>query len=225
MGGVVNCRDSSGNGYHGSSPTNITYVRDDMATEQAASFEFDEGYFSIGDVAALELTTAYSVEFWIKKNGVPAFTQYLVSKYNHSTGDGWRVTLGTNGTIGFRHTVPTTFTAAWAISSAAVVTDNLPHHVVCSWVGNTEATGVRIYVDGVLSTSTAATTATLATGPSAGAFVGAAHNSPPENYFSGRLADVAVYDSYFPIEDVLEHYEAGLWTAILLISSGLKAST
>ena len=69
----------------------------------------------------------YSIEFWIKRNGNPAASEYLIAKPGGGTAGSWTVQLPE-----LRGGTPTPQRRERSSSSIATVTNNAWHHVVFS---------------------------------------------------------------------------------------------
>jgi hypothetical protein len=236
IGSVPSPRDSiqsvaSGGGYHGVHSGSGTVLNASaMHAEAPRCFSFVGGAFialtsGTDALTAFDFTTM-SLEFWIRKTGTTAFAQFVVANFNVTSPAGWYVQIETNGKVLFAMRNALNTADDFALFSAGSVTDGYPHHVVCTWTGTTATNGVKIYVDGVLSSqATSAGTGSTPTGHYA--TIAAAHNASGTALLTGALSDVAFYNTVLSATRIAAHYTSGLWTDItddLIDSSGLRTS-
>ena len=104
----------------------------------------------VPDAAGLDLTTSLSLEAWVKVPSLPGTSVALVSKARSSVGSGFALLLHTGGVIKFNLNDNTTNVEANAPSGTLVA--NQWMHIAGSWDGTT----ARLYVDGQLMASAAA---------------------------------------------------------------------
>lgn len=156
--------------------------------ETAAMFA-SGGRIAIGDTAKLDLTSALTVEMWVRPAAVPAkagdqqvglFDAHLQYELNFE----W------DGRIECR--IHDSALETENIDSAAQLATGSWHHVACTYDGAT----LKVYVDGKLS-GCEAQAATLSVAGTYGAAVGAnvGLGGTYKNFFQGDLDDVHVYAS------------------------------
>jgi hypothetical protein len=211
MNNVVLGRDISGSAHHSTNTVNVTPNTTQLLTESAACGSFAAGYVDFGNVDILEFTVAFSVEFWIQRNGNPSNFMWIAGCYDWVNSTGWNVRLTTGGFIAFQlrnNAGGNRFDLTGTVS----VTDDEPHHVVCTREVGTPSNGVKIYIDGVLDSQM---TAAAGTSSTVNRFlIGAADGASSSNYLTASLADVVAYSTALSGTRVLAHYTAGLWTDV-----------
>jgi len=176
------------------SPTAITF---DAAYSQ---------YLDVGWSLQYNLSRIVTVEFWIKKASAPAATMAVVSR-RVDANFGWEAYLDTSGyvTLWIGDDTSTVTT----ITSSVSVCDNSWHHVVLVRNGH----GANIWIDGTSrysSTTVAKAIGSMAVTPynftTAKLRIGAGYNGSLYGYFTGSLAEVAVYSRALSQAEVTYHY-------------------
>jgi hypothetical protein len=147
------------------------------------------------DSASLDLTTRFSLEAWIRPAALPAsgsFASVMTKAESYS--------LQFNGSR-LEFTVIRNGTRQRTQAAAGAIAVNRTYHVVGTFDGAT----ARLYIDGVLAASRAATSAaTVTTSP----LVIASWDSWSE-MFKGIVDEPAVYGTALPAARVKAHYDAG----------------
>jgi hypothetical protein len=194
-------------------PTITDHAREGFSDNYLV-FDGSNEYITMGDVAELNFTHTdpFSSSAWIR--WTTTHTGIVVSKAeNGGLFPGWFVDVfdsggGNTGSILFilRNTDPTN---KLSVTAPASLNDNIWHHVVSTYDGSTNASGVSIYIDGIVQSLTinddtlSATSSTTApfniSGRDDGAFV-----------FDGQIDDVAVYDKELTSGEVTTIYNNGL---------------
>lgn len=224
IGSVPSPRDSiqrvqSGGGYHGvHSGTGTTLSSQAMHAEAPRCFSFSGAGIVLLTQGADAQTafdfTTMSIEFWIREASAPAVFQWVVSNYLVTTTIGWYVQVDTTGKIRYVMRNAAGTSDDFNLLSATAITDGNPHHVVCTWTGTTAANGVKIYIDGALSSQATAVGTGGALAGANYAIIAAAGNASLANALTGDLSDLAFYDAVLSADRVLSHYNAGLWTDV-----------
>src|SRR6185436_15616985 len=143
--------------------------------------------------AALQIAGAVSLETWFK-----------TTKTNHSDAGlaGYGLVSNIQLTLHFStiycYVLKNGGANYLAYSSASLV-DGTWHSATCTWDGTTNAGGFKLYVDGVLRTSRASTTAVAGSWP-------AFQIGHASTYFQGSLDDTAVYPAALTAAQVLAHH-------------------
>lgn len=159
-------------------------------------------YVDMGNVSALNFTSTFSIEFWIK--ATTTVNQPIVNKTSWATGAGWASTLSA-GRIGF-WAYTTGAAVVFDITTTLTYNDGAWHHVVCSWDGTTGANGVKIYVDGVVVKQATAASGTPGNTVNS-VIIGNTSISVP---LDGSVDEVALYKYALDAATVLEHYTTGV---------------
>lgn len=98
-----------------------------------------------------ERTDSFSLSGWFK-SPANASAQVLISKQNVSPSIGWRVQL--KGTGGIRAFIENSSSNRIIVESTTTgLDDNADHHVIVTYDGSGLASGVKIYLNGVLETN------------------------------------------------------------------------
>jgi hypothetical protein len=158
-------------------------------------FNGSSGYVTVPNVAALTITDdSFSIEFWYASQSAAAFDQ-VVSKGLVAVTAGWVVRVSNDGTA-----------LLWQIagpsngSNVALNLDGQWHHVVFTYDG-AETIG---YQDGALETGPTGSTGNVTT--SSEPFQMA--RTEAQDYFPGRLAQVALYGGALSAARVTAHFDA-----------------
>jgi len=168
-------------------------------TNASASFDGVNDYVGVPDSNSLDLTTAVTVEAWVKRSKSAAW-QVVVGKSGNgqSAFENYAVWLDTSNQLVAYFGNGTSFARV-----VAPAIDTNWHHVAATYDNAT----AKIYVDGAMKASTASTVQMGANNLPLN--IGRANNSTAYQ-FGGRLDDVAIYPSALAANRVLAHYNAGI---------------
>jgi hypothetical protein len=158
------------------------------------------GPVGVGGIATQLITNAYATTAATTK--LDAATLSVEFWFNQSNSAGDPVAYGTSNYLRIQtnpNTVNTIFSAANQLSSAAY-TKNAWHHAVTVMT----PTGLKTYIDGVLSASNA--NAYPSQTDSNVIYLGVGVTA---EYFQGLLAAIAIYKYELSAAQVLAHYNAG----------------
>jgi signal peptidase I len=152
--------------------------------------------------------TTFSVEAWIKSTST---TGGRILGFGNATGQTASTTtdrqlyLAPNGKVMFG-----VGATKVAIASTAAVNNGAWHHVVGTYTSGPN--GMKLYVDGVLQSSSGTATPVTMTGYwRAGAEdLTGWPSAPTDGYFEGGLDELAVYPTALSAARVLAHYNAGI---------------
>ena len=161
-------------------------------TDTAVTLDGTNDYVGVPDSSRLDVGDVFSLELWAKRartngeeylvfKGGGQFAVYFAAGTN-------RLTFDNDDVVAARANAATTDTA-W-------------HH----WVVTHDASGTRIYRDGVDVTSVGA--AVTFTSSSAPLRLGAYGNLPSGSFFGGSLDEVALYSKVLSPAQVAAHYAA-----------------
>jgi hypothetical protein len=195
--------DNSGNGNTGTFSGSVTWSGDEPTlTSQAAptcsslglyanSLEFDnvDDYVSIPHSSDFNITSNITIEAWIKTAGTGQ--DYITTKGENSWYLGMNIPGFGNKVAFFLSGV----TGSW-IASTSNINDGNWHHVAATYDG----ANVKIYVDGVLET-TSAQTGTINTGTSA-VEIGRRGSL----YFDGKIDEVRIWNVALEDSDITALY-------------------
>lgn len=155
-GSGIAARDYSGRGNTGtlSGTTLPTWVSGKLG--KGLSFDGSTAYVNVGNVSALgfERTNAFSVSEWIK--GACSACSLTGKMNNASPFTGWDLEISGNapaGRLSF-YLINEWNTNAIQVLTTRTVNDNQWHHIVATYDGSSSASGVKLYVDGLLQSMT-----------------------------------------------------------------------
>lgn len=170
--------------------------------------------------AALNNQGSFSVEVWIKPTAIPAAGALIcpISSWRENppeaTGrEGWLIYQGDAATgFNFRTYNKNGANIAASINSGTGTVAGAWHHVVATWNDSTSV--AKIYVNGVLKTTSAAIvpTGTATRAYEANTTGGFTLGSRSDNAFawSGSLDEPAYYSAVLTDQQVLDHYNNGI---------------
>lgn len=182
-------------------------------------------WVSMGDVAALafERTQAFSVTARIQRSSTLAAIETVVSKMNNATGQGYSLQLDASGRVEVRLDNGAGQAIERRVTSATVLS-GFEFTIGFSYDGSSSATGVNIYINGVLQsmttdTNTLASGSILTTAPFA---VGSRNGAT--NFLNGYVREVAVANRVLTAAEHLEAFRgSGLQAPDLMASTFASA--
>jgi len=161
-------------------------------------------YISTPDAATLDITGAYSAEFWIKTTSLAA-SQMMVSKgRDGASSAGYGVFLGTTGALVLCKVQVTNGSPG----SNAVITTGNWYHCVVTYPGGTGT--ISFYINGAAQGTN--TSQTLAANATTKAFEVARCDDNGTLRFpvNGSMDEVAIYNTVLNSTQVSNHYNARL---------------
>lgn len=137
-----------------------------------------------------ERTDAFSVSAWFKTSS--ATEQTIVAKQDVTTNfRGWRLYVLSSGAVGLELSNSNTGTTRITKSTnSSYRTGNWVH--VCATFNGVGATGIDIYINGALATSSSSGTIAATIQNTVAVRVGSRENA--DTYFNGRIDEVAIWD-------------------------------
>jgi Concanavalin A-like lectin/glucanases superfamily len=195
----------SKNGRNGTYTNGVTLGQSgalpDSINNKAASFDGTNDYVTVPYAAALSPAT-FTVEAWVKPNGTASW-QEVAGSYDSLGGGAYRgYWLGIDGT-----------TWNWEIDNGATITVIEGATVVTgSWthlVGTFDGTTGKLYVNGTVVASSAATYAANANSPFA---IGSTYYRDTTSWsdaFNGAIDEVALYNTALTATQIRTHYNTG----------------
>jgi len=172
----------------------------DPANKKSFVFDGVNDYLEFGPVEP----TRYSISLWFKATGVPSHNDiyggFLISANPQHFG---AVSL----CVGYRWDTNRllVFQSSGGDASSASVPANKTTHAVCTYDG----TNIKIYIDGILTTTTAYTTDP--TYPGSGNLnmkLGAWGHPGYERYFNGNIYQASVYNRALSASEILNLYNS-----------------
>jgi len=178
---------------------------DTAVTFVAASSE----YVTMGDVLDFDYNEAFSLSCWFKTS-TSSTQMSLVSKNTHlSPWNGYELYQhGTSNKLYFVlvNSAPANYIE---VHTDNTYNDGEWHHTIMAYDGSTNASGVTIYVDGVVVATTVGADTLGATTVTAFPFNIASRNNGQYS-FNGSLDEVAVFDKELTSVNVADLYTAGI---------------
>ena len=179
-------------GHDGTIVGNVPYVPGQIG--EAFSFDGASGYVSVPHHAALDITGAITLEAWV--NTTAGFNQYIITKNE----DSFYLAIGPVGSSPNKASFWLNgVTGSW-LQSTTDINDGDWHHLAATYDG----AQIRIYVDGSVSNSAAATGA-ISTGTNA-VLLG---NRLSEGISTGKFDEIAVSNRALSAAEILAIYQNG----------------
>lgn len=179
------------------------------------------GYVSMGNVHAFERTSSWSCSIWFRRNNTTA--SFLICKeVNSGNFTGWGLGVSTTNVfwrIGFGLTVG----QAAQIDTTLSPVPASPHwyHVAASYNGSSNTSGMKIYVNGALAT-TSSTNNTLASSVvAAGAFTIGGRDATGS--LVADVQDAGMFTGVLSAGDVTALYNKGVPPDMLSLSLSVGA--
>lgn len=165
-----------------------------MPGSTGATFDGSTGYILVNNTSSLQRVGDLTVELWVKPASLAA-AQALVSK---GAGGEYHVVLNTNGSVSFQFGTYNT-----VVVPASTIAVGSWYHLVITRRAVDKT--IKAYVNGTSRYSGTYTTAPTAS--SSGVRIGASSPSPPAQFFSGALDEVAIYARPLTAAQVSSHYQ------------------
>lgn len=169
----------------------------------AATFDGISGYVNFGNVLQFDGNIAFSIEAWLKYTA--AAPGNILSKQNNVNFEGFGFGLSGSGAYEFFIYNGT----AIIVDAAALNNDGNFHHVVWTYSGSGNATGVILYVDG--SPASTVTILNNLSGSVASSASMQINGRGGSNSLVGMTAtEAAIYSAVLTSTQVLAHYNTGI---------------
>jgi hypothetical protein len=209
LGGIA--VDSSGNLHDGTlSGSGITkgITGNIIDKDTAMTFDGIAGRIVAPDSVALQFTTAFTIECWIKWTGTPSPFRGILGKYAGNQ-TGYDLGLGSSDFTKPRMTIRGTGNIDTG-STGPAINDGLWHHVVfvCSF------SSILYYLDGIFKTTTNGTWTPVIN--TSALCIGNRDNLGLTQFFPGSLDEVAIYGYALSQQQILENYVAADTTPFIL---------
>jgi hypothetical protein len=192
-------RDASGNGFDGAYQGGVTLGRPGALAndgDTAVSLDGTTGFVRIPNSPRLDSLTVASAEGWVR-GGTSNGDQEIWSAWDGGA-TGYQL-IYNNGTAGV-------WSGNGIVNAPTAITDTNWHHVAGVW----DTTTGRLYVDGVLSATGAIQFTTTTLDNQIGTQCQGANSTTCNDYRTGDIDEVAVYDYALSAATIATHYHAGL---------------
>ena len=180
-------RDSSGNGLDGDACPTSTGPTGGASGKygNAGSFDGTNDYVNMGDVIDLSGNQSMAISTWIYPTALPGTNAKIVSKYDAGTAGEWYVNIGSSGQIQFLREC-----GGFGVSaSSPTVSLNSWSHIGAVY------DGIKLYIYLNGTPIAQATDSCSISNTSVETVIGAADDAASaENYFTGRIDDVRIYN-------------------------------
>jgi len=163
----------------------LFFTTDFQAQNNALDFDGVDDYVNLGNI--LNLTSAISIETWVKTDGLGS-RQTILDKGYSSSGEPYyqyHVEVRSGGEIYFALSLGGT---RQVTQTSASLTAGQWHHVACVYSGST----IKVYIDGVEESSTTAT-GSIST-YSTSLYIGAYSGPGPIGGFDGLIDEVRIWN-------------------------------
>ena len=171
----------------------------------ARNFASASARIDFGTTYRYERTQAFSYSVWIKTDGAHVTNQSIVSCMNSTNSRGYEISTNASKII-FRLSNTTGTNYISKTTTANFFTDNQWHLLNCTYDGTSTVTGMKIYVDGVLITSTTNAGTLTATIVQGGNIVSIGNDLNITKRFYGTLDEVAIWNKALSQAEVTALY-------------------
>jgi len=168
-------------------------------------------YVNCGDIANWERTSKFSVECWFKTNSTA--TMALIARRSHIglAYAGWELNMN-NGKVQMILSANVTNGYYIAKTTDLQFNDSNWHHVIATYNGNCALSGLKVYIDGALASTTTSGTVLSYSILFAGNCLIGMRNAATAPY-SGLIDEAILYDKELSEAQVLQRYTGGEWGA------------
>jgi hypothetical protein len=166
-------------------------------------------YVDFGNVLAFERTSPMSFSFWAK-HSVSSSWYYVLDKQVSGTPQGWTVFFAYTGSLTLRLSNTYATSCIQKYTTGANWADGAWHHFVVTYNGSSSASGVVMYVDGVLWTMTTVFDNLSATIANTTSLKIGGNTSDTPHCFPGFLDEVSVYNKVLSPQEVSWIYNGGV---------------
>ena len=193
--------DTTGHGLAGSYVAPVTLgVPGAISKDTDTAANLAGGYVNVPDAAALQITGPFTLEAWIKPNGVAADPGLgIIERYDAPAKNGYILRLAGGNHLQAWVLGPSGYVL---VTGSTVIPAGCWHHVAAVFNG----TSLTVYVDGQADGSKAAT---LAPGAGSGDLRIGARGDDANQRFSGGIDEVAVYNQGLSTNQVATHFLTG----------------
>jgi len=208
---------------------------DRIANLEAISFNGTDQYINVGNYTNVQFqaTDPFSVSVWIKINATASGANFIVSNGLWSTSpyNGWGLEVHeSSGTRKLRFDLTDNTPNQISIDSSGItLSDNTWYHVVFTYDGSNNATGMNFYLNGSLTSKATVANQTLGTitYTSINLNIGARENGIRP--WNGDIDEVAVFNTALSADKITQIYDAtavvdGVPQTANLFTGGLSSS-
>ena len=173
------------------------YVGNQISNTSEMTFNGVDDYFNIGNVSSLnfERTDAFSISAWVKRVGSGSYQSIVYKANNNSPYNGYAFYIDNNNKLGFNITIDYNSTNYFGKVCTSVLNTDW-NNVLITYNGNSNVSGLNIYINGSLQTVTTVGTSSDLTGTLSNSIplnIGARNNT--DVFFNGQIDEVAIFDT------------------------------
>lgn len=193
-----------------------------VGMRKALSFNGSTNYVTLTNESNFDFehTNTFSVSFWIKMGSINADQGLVVKSNDLTTGSGWKIYFqNTSDLIVFKLANGTNI---YSVSSTTSLSTTKWNHVVCTFSGNSNQTGMKIYVNGVLEAIGASSTISGTILNNVSVVLGA--ESDAGSLLTGYMDELQIWNTELTSSDVIDLY-AGKQICFILASGNILAET
>lgn len=171
-------------------------------TDNALNFDGVNDYVvldNVGTNSSLSFagTSNFTLEAWVNRKATGADAA-IVSKFNGGVAGNYWLLIGSNGKPYFSREA-----APWTVPASNVLPENEWHHIAGVFDGST----MKIYIDGILDNSVAASGSISSSVSSIKVFIGASsQNSLPSTFFKGSLDEIRIWNVARTASEIQNNY-------------------
>lgn len=150
-----------------------------------------------------EHTQPFSFSFWVKTSSITGDPQMVSKKSGLDTSNGYMVWLWSGGTGQPEYRI-TCNNIHYFVQASTSITDGNWHFITCTYSGNSDRSGMKVYIDGVLDNTG---TSSAMSGTMLNALnltIGASPSTAQE--VTGQIAEVKIWHGELNAEEVKDLY-------------------
>ena len=178
------------------SPYVPQYVGDQIANNFSMTFGGVDDYINVGSPSILnfERTDAFSISAWVKRVGSGSYQSIVYKADNNSPYNGYTFYIDNNNKVGFNITIDYSANNYFGKVCTSVLNTDW-NNVLITYNGNSNVSGLNIYINGSLQNVTTVGTSSDLTGTLSNSIplnIGARNNT--DVFFNGQIDEVAIFD-------------------------------
>ena len=167
-------------------------------------FDGTNDFVEIQNQIQFDQTDPFTLSSWVKSSNV---SNELIINNENILYTGYRLNINVNANIeiGLRNSISDDI----AIETLNSINANTWYHIVGTYDGTSNVSGMKIYINGVEeSTNTISNTLTSSTLSNQRTLLGIRRLSPPPDPLRGNIANVQIYNRALSAQEVLQNYNA-----------------
>ncbi|MDD5032808.1 MAG: LamG domain-containing protein [Candidatus Pacebacteria bacterium] len=209
--GTGQITDKSGNGNTGQMVGMSTSTAPTIGVSgQALNFDGVNDYVNAGSAASLDDVRPITISAWIKPDSYGGANEgAIVSKGDSGASGAWRLYLNqaaSNFIFQAGGSSP-----PWRSSSVNIITLSQWQHLVITWDGGLDPTGINLYYNGSLSNDSGSIGDSLTSDASNSLYMGMRYAGGRDvpNYFDGAIDNVRIYSRVLSASEIQSLYNSG----------------